>query len=507
MGETGLDILDLVPVSGMSGVYVANSVVSWTSSRLRSSISFDKGGTWLPIRAPTLDSDNQYIDCMLPACSLHLHSAFSYRTGVNFPIMSAGSSVGLIVGMGNLGDVLTVAGDVYMSRDGGITWSQELKGRHRIRFADHGGLIAAVDDTQATNVLKYTFDEGETWHEYTFHPTPIMVRGLFTEPGETTTVFTLMGFSPTANSHWIVEQVDLRSVLQRPCTPNDYQLWTPSDERVVGGDDRCMLGRQTTYERRISSAVCFNGNEYDRPVSQSVCQCSVEDFECDIGYTREQPSEPCVVDPYVNQTALQLLMYEPCLTKSSSHYMQTRGYRRVSGDTCVGGLNDQLAHISTPCPAAIYVVNQTVVVRNVTQVVYEPSSGVNGHLIAVFTVVGLIALASAVLAAVHFRKRYKALRVKYARLSIQSGDLAANEADDDIDFDPESSQPELQVMGALSFDDGNLSAGPTARSALSSGSSSRSKRTPRTVRFDDVLNDADDDALRLDDITLSSSST
>lgn len=62
----------------------------------------------------------------------------------------------------------------------------------------------------------YSYNEGETWNEYTFLPVgypKIRVYGLLTEPGEQTAVFSIFGSLSNASHSWIVVQVNLTRVL------------------------------------------------------------------------------------------------------------------------------------------------------------------------------------------------------------------------------------------------------------------------------------------------------
>ena len=55
---------------------------------------------------------------------------------------------------------------------------------------DHGGLIVAAKDYHSypSKVLKYSCDEGNHWTSFIFSNRYTVVFGVFTEPGETTTV-------------------------------------------------------------------------------------------------------------------------------------------------------------------------------------------------------------------------------------------------------------------------------------------------------------------------------
>lgn len=69
-----------------------------------------------------------------------------------------------------------------------------------------------------------------------------------------------------------------------PCSEADYKRWSPSDEH----GNECLLGREITFKRRAPHATCFNGEEFDRPVTISNCSCTRQDYEWSGGRTRPQ---------------------------------------------------------------------------------------------------------------------------------------------------------------------------------------------------------------------------
>ena len=48
------------------------------------------------------------------------------------------------------------------------------------------------------------------------------------------------------------------------------------------------MGQQVTYIRRKQDSECFNGEELERKIVRSFCPCSEMDYECDLGYVRNQ---------------------------------------------------------------------------------------------------------------------------------------------------------------------------------------------------------------------------
>ena len=71
---------------------------------------------------------------------------------------------------GNIGKELNVNPDLYISRDGGVSWERTLAGSWGVNVADHGGLMVAAKDyhQEPSTVLKYSCNEGYNWTDFTF---------------------------------------------------------------------------------------------------------------------------------------------------------------------------------------------------------------------------------------------------------------------------------------------------------------------------------------------------
>ena len=76
----------------------------------------------------------------------------------------------MFIGTGNTGDKLSNDPDLYISRDGGVTWEEILAGSWGVNVADHGGLMVAAKDyhEEQSMVLKYSCDEGYSWKDFMF---------------------------------------------------------------------------------------------------------------------------------------------------------------------------------------------------------------------------------------------------------------------------------------------------------------------------------------------------
>ncbi|KAF2366491.1 Sortilin N-terminal [Trinorchestia longiramus] len=392
---------DLHPVAGVGGVLIASQVSAdyfaqqkgnWLGpEHLTTLITFDLGGQWRPIEPPKTDADGALISCDRGAgCSLHL----SQQLARVFPgtqsetILSVGSAPGTIVATGTVGSSLKGKTSVFLSTDAGVSWRQVLKGNYLYVLADHGGVIVAVENFRnegASNVLYYSTDEGETWLPHQFFDKPVRIYGLKTEPGENSTVVLLFGSTP-GEHEWVVFKVDLKPVFTSKCSKDDYKTWSPVDPLTYM--PQCLLGRYEVFEKRLPKANCYNGFNYDRPISVLNCPCSRQDYECDFGYvisdatkgqiraTASKPVVPvnasieedaawfdpayktqaCILDKgdalvvaVPSPEALPLASKQPSC-KEGAFYNRTRGYRRIPGDTCQGGDDLLYDPVLTPCP-------------------------------------------------------------------------------------------------------------------------------------------------------------
>ncbi|CAB1348795.1 unnamed protein product, partial [Coregonus sp. 'balchen'] len=282
----------------------SNTLIS--EDNMSSVITFDKGGTWELLQAPTADSLGGTLDCQLSkGCSLHLAQRWSQLLNIQLrrmPILSKESAPGLIMATGSVGKNLANKPNVYVSSSAGARWREALAGPHFYTWGDHGGILMAIAQGGSTTHLKFSTNEGETWTDFRFSDREVYVYQLLTEPGEKSTIFTIFGSYADQRHSWLILQVNTSDVLGVPCAEGDYKRWSPSDER---GND-CLLGREMVYKRRTPHATCFNGEDFDRPVTVSNCSCTRQDYEW---------------------------------------------YRKVSGDSCSGGdVEARLDGEMLPCP-------------------------------------------------------------------------------------------------------------------------------------------------------------
>mmetsp|Transcript_11552 Transcript_11552/g.15062 ORF Transcript_11552/g.15062 Transcript_11552/m.15062 type:complete len:887 (+) Transcript_11552:98-2758(+) len=355
---------DFEKVLGLEGVYIANyvenvdNIEAFESTKsgsslkpgkrshnrvepsIRTVISFDKGGEWSALRPPTVGSNGAPIQCSSSDCALHLHGQSEELFG---PVYSATTSVGLIMGVGNVGARLLNDRDAvntYLSRDGGQTWSEVRKGSHIYEFGDHGGLIVMADDAHDTTQLLYSWTQGKNWNTVEVSKTPIQVENVIIEPTSKSTRFLVYGrdASKMGTNRGIIVSVDFSSLHERVCSDADYEIWRP---RL--SDNSCLLGHIVEYTRRKQDSACFNPKEHETKLAITNCECTEQDYECDFGYMRKYNHGPCERDPSVPDSDLKL----PTQCPPTGILTISNGYRLVAGDTCEGGA--QLGPTTYPC--------------------------------------------------------------------------------------------------------------------------------------------------------------
>ncbi|KAF5282013.1 hypothetical protein FQA39_LY00537 [Lamprigera yunnana] len=348
---------DLYKVDGMTGIYIASQVTvklvghHLGPQHLISLITFDHGGSWRPLAPPVHDDEGQLISCSLGNnCSLHLSQRFSqlYPETRSISIVSSAFAPGIIIATGVIGKSLKGHFGVYISTNAGLTWRQVLKDLYFFNMGDHGGVLTAVKyykNYGETRHILYSTDEGEKWSQVEFLDEDLRLYGLMTEPGESTTVFTMFGSRSQAHE-WIIIKLDMRGVFSYNCSNDDYKQWSPSGNDENHSYIPCVLGKQAIYQRRIRHTNCYVGVNFERPVSLQPCDCDVVDFECDFGFLRVGKPFHCIR----NKTTIENPYEIPASCRPRHFYNRTKGYRKISGDSCVGGYEKQYMPDMIPCP-------------------------------------------------------------------------------------------------------------------------------------------------------------
>ncbi|XP_078273073.1 sortilin-like [Rhinoraja longicauda] len=326
---------DFTNVTSLRGVYITNTLDE--DNNIRSVITFDSGGEWKPLKKP----DNSQCDTTArnpQMCNLHIHAAYSISQTLDVPMapLTAANAIGLILAHGSVGDAIsTMIPDVYVSDDGGYTWSKALTGPHYYTILDSGGLIVAVEShpDKPIDIIKYSTDEGQCWKNYKFINETFMFVGLVSEPGTKSMNISLWGYKTESiySTTWVSITIDFEELLTRDCEDKDYVIWLAHSTRTGTESDGCILGYKEKFQRLAKASVCRNGRDYIISKEQSLCPCTLVDYMCDFGYYRKGNSDECKEQPDLKNRVLEF-----CL-QGKEELLTTQGYRKIPGDKCEGG--------------------------------------------------------------------------------------------------------------------------------------------------------------------------
>jgi len=339
---------------------------------LRTKVTFNRGGTWQYLTAPKVDSrGSSYEQCEAPnECYLHLF--FRGNTKGYAPVYSTGTGTGLLMGVGIVADSFTddVEPDevsMFFSRDSGASWTEVHKGASIYEFSNYGALMVVAKHQQRTREVLYTWDEGLTWKTVDL-PEELEVTNIRTDPQSTGLRFFVLG--RTDRGEGTIITIDFTSLHQRACQgeaaagegSSDFELWSPRGHPATKSADvrpACVLGRVVSYARRKQGSACHHGSTRDQLTKHDNCPCTKDDYECALGFERSPAgSQICVVVSSAGgsddedkekvdfETDMLALYRNPELLQTMcqrypklGEFYAPSGYRRVPGDTCLGGVD------------------------------------------------------------------------------------------------------------------------------------------------------------------------
>eukprot|EP00928_Gymnodinium_smaydae_P098503 TRINITY_DN9174_c0_g1_i1.p1 TRINITY_DN9174_c0_g1~~TRINITY_DN9174_c0_g1_i1.p1 ORF type:complete len:895 (-),score=247.61 TRINITY_DN9174_c0_g1_i1:79-2763(-) len=323
--------------------------------KIRTVISFDKGGAWRYLKPPKVDSAGKPYPCegkAIEECALHLHGTTSWDMFA--PFYSSDNAVGIIMGVGNVGPSLRQEPEetnTYLSRDGGLTWMEAHRGAFIYEYGDHGGLIVMADDLKKTAEVVFSWNEGQSWYDFKVSKTPFEVDNIITEPSWTSTTFVMFGARDEGVGVLYYMKFDAlgfpkcKGLWAADSVSSDYETWSPSDGV---NSEQCMLGKQVSYTRRKKTSQCWNGEDYERNTNKKTCACTQEDFACDVGFIRKLESKECIFG------GIEMLPERFVPTVCSGTFTLD-AYRKVPGDVCEGGWQPTKATV--PCPSSLNGIN------------------------------------------------------------------------------------------------------------------------------------------------------
>ena len=333
-GDFLFNEVDFISLPGIEGVDITNVVSntdmagSGTDKKIQSQITFNAGAYWLELKGPLKDINGQNLCENTDWCPLHIHLAATPQafSGMLQPFGTAGSS-GLILAVGNIGNSLGdyLSGDVFLSRDAGRTWHMVKKGPHIWSMADNGGLLVLLDGTKHITTLSYSWDFGSSWADFQFISKPLKVSSIVAHAGSSK-IF-ISGHS--ISNSFVSVQLDFSALFKRPCDQNkgDFEIWSPVKEDK--GKDRCFLGEVSQFLRRKQDTMCTVGpNFVSKTESKKICECSADDFECDLGFFRNSAGQCEFVGNHPDQ---------PAHCEKGTDFVGKSGYRKISLSKCTKG--------------------------------------------------------------------------------------------------------------------------------------------------------------------------
>ena len=86
---------------------------------------------------------------------------------------------------GNLGKRLTSNDspkNLYISRDGGLTWKSTKPGSYIYEIGDHGAIIVIAKKGQPTSEIEFSWDEGLTWETLKISDKSLFIENIIIEP-------------------------------------------------------------------------------------------------------------------------------------------------------------------------------------------------------------------------------------------------------------------------------------------------------------------------------------
>ncbi|KAF2088167.1 glycosyl hydrolase [Saccharata proteae CBS 121410] len=355
-----LGYVDFEKMQGLEGVALINVVANAEEvdkgavKKLKSMITHNDGADWSLLAAPEKDLDNNAYSCAskgIKECSLHLHGYTERRDPRD--TFSSASAVGLMMGVGNVGDFLGryKEGDTFITRDGGVTWFPVMKGHYMWEYGDQGSIIVIVEEDAAINQVYYSLDEGRSWSPYAFaQGKEYIVDAISTVPSDTSKNFLLWAKESGGSSAAVTINLDFSGLWDDTCkldeedpTGGDYDLWSPKHPMQ---DDDCLFGHVAQYHRKKAGRKCWNGRSIQgvHNIAKN-CTCTRQDFECDYNYERQSDGSCRLVEGLAPPDPTGV-----CSDPNIIEYKAVTGYRRIPITTCSGGVELDLTAGTQPCP-------------------------------------------------------------------------------------------------------------------------------------------------------------
>lgn len=334
-----------------------NKLISTYEHFVTTKITYNKGGEWSRIKAPNKDSNGNEYKCG-SNCFLNL---FGNAQKEIPPFYSTDSSLGVIIGNGNVGEFLNNEKNgffeneeiaTFLSTDGGLSFKELFKGIHTYEIGDKGGIIIVAKYGVKTNQIKLSFNEGNTFTDYKFtNNHEIIIENILIEERSSKKLVFILGYYLNSKKkiHYST-LIDLGYLDIRLCQYtesilgiSDYTNWefgTSKDSKIVLKNNKqvCLLGENAIYKIKKNDSICFNPLNFIHHKEKKVklCKCDDNDYECDNGYIRNEENKCQKLNPNDKKEQQELTKE---LDNCVGYYQLSQGYKKINGSKCIGGLN------------------------------------------------------------------------------------------------------------------------------------------------------------------------
>ncbi len=267
---------ELIEIKGTIGTFIANTI---EDSQIISKITFDHGVSWHYLNVSSIDSQgNTFENCKNTKCFLSL-SQLSIK---NQTFYSKESAVGLILASGSVrgysSDNSQSQQNLFISRDGGISWNEIQKGNYIFNIGDHGGLILIANENVPITEVSYSTNGGRSFSKIKISIKPIIVSKI--EIIDQSLNFIIYGVETKDSSQTstnethrgVIVGINFERVFNGKCLypespsnkQSDYEVWNPNTQNTIGSE--CIMGVKRTYIKRKPTSNCYNGEDFSKRV-------------------------------------------------------------------------------------------------------------------------------------------------------------------------------------------------------------------------------------------------
>ncbi|KAI1214041.1 Oligoxyloglucan reducing end-specific cellobiohydrolase [Annulohypoxylon truncatum] len=346
--------VDFEKMLGLEGVALVNTVENKGSDsepkKLTTRISHNDGAEWGFLPPPERDLDGKEFSCSSKngdeSCALHIHG---YTERADFgKTYSSESAVGIMFGVGNVGPILgdPKDADTFMTADAGLSWKMVKKGSWTWSFGDQGSIVVLAQRNTRSKSISYSLDRGDTWNDYTFTDSEVVITDITTLRSGSSRNFLLWGHQ---GDKLFTVNIDFSGLAREPCKDDedreksDYELWSPQHPLQPNG---CLFGHKNQYLRKKKDRKCYNSYKLQHLYNVENCECTRQDFECDYNFEMDNHGHCALVEGLKPLDPEQVCKEKP----DEIEYYEPSGFRRIPLTTCKGGFEADKVLQAHPCP-------------------------------------------------------------------------------------------------------------------------------------------------------------